>query len=137
MNVKIATSVRNAMAAAIKNALEAGSGAAVLKVYTGAQPATPETAVTTQTLLGTLTFSDPVGSTTGGVLTFDSITQDAGADASGTAAWVRLQDSAGNAVMDGDVTNSAGTGFLKLNTVTIAEGGPLQIPSATLTMPGG
>lgn len=137
MIIKLITAVRNAMAQAILDALDAGSGAAVLKVYTGTQPADPSVAITDQVLLGTLTFSDPSGTITGGVLTFGGITQDSAADASGTAAWVRLQTSAGAAVMDGDVTNTGGTGFLKLNTVTIAAGGPIQITSGSLTMPGG
>lgn len=137
MNIKLTTALRNAMGDLILAALNAGSGAAVLKFYTGTQPAGPDTAVTSQTLLGTLTFSDPAGSTADGVVTFGAITQDSAADASGTAAWVRLCDSAGAAVLDGDVTNNAGTGFVKINTTSILTGGPIQCTSATLTMPGG
>lgn len=136
MIIKLATSVRNAMAQAILDALDAGSGAAVMEFYDGAMPASLG-AVTTQVLLGTVTFSDPVGTISGGVLTFGTVTQDSAADASGTATWVRLATSAGTAVIDGDVTNNAGSGFVKLNTTTIASGGPIQVNSGSLTMPGG
>ena len=135
--IKLTTAVRNAMGDAILTALNAGSGAATLDVYTGTQPAGPATAVTDQVLLGTLTFSDPAGSTSGGVITFGAITQETAADATGAAAWVRLRDSTGAAVMDGDVTVTAGTGLLKLNTLSIVAGGPIQVTSGTLTMPGG
>lgn len=135
--IKLTTALRDAMGDLILAALNAGSGAGVIKFYTGTQPAGPGTAVTSQTLLGTLTFSDPAGATSGGVITFDTITQDAAADASGTATWVRLTDSTGAAVIDGDVTTNAGTGFVKMNTTSVIEGGPIQIASATLTMPGG
>lgn len=137
MIIKLTTAVRNAMAQAILDALDAGSGAAVMEFYDGTQPAGPSTAVTSQVLLGTLTFSDPAGSIANGVLTFGSVTQDSAADASGTAAWVRLKTSAGTAVADIDVTNTAGTGGIKLNTTTIVAGGPIQITSLTITMPGG
>lgn len=135
--IKLTTTLRNAMGDLILAALNAGSGAAVLKVYDGTQPAGPGTAITSQVLLGTLTFSDPAGSTTGGVITFGAITQDTAADASGTATWCRLEDSTGAAVMDGDVTNNAGTGFMRINTTSIIAGGPIQATSGTLTMPGG
>jgi hypothetical protein len=135
--IKLTTALRNTLGDAILAALNAGSGAAVLEFYTGTQPAGPDTAITSQTLLGTLTFSDPAGSTSGGVITFGSITQDAAADAGGTASWVRAKDSSGNAVLDGDVTNTAGAGFVKMNTTGIVAGGPIQVTSATLTMPGG
>jgi hypothetical protein len=135
--IKLTTAVRNAMGDAILAALNAGSGAALLKVYDGTQPAGPATAVTSQTLLGTLTFSDPAGSTSGGVITFDTITQDSAADATGTASWVRLCDSTGAAVIDGDATVAAGSGFFKLNTLSIVAGGPIKATSGSLTMPGG
>lgn len=135
--IKLTAAVRNAMGDAILAALNAGSGPALLKVYSGTQPAGPATAITDQVLLGTLTCSDPAGSTSGGILTFDTITQDSAADATGTASWVRLCDSSGAGVMDGDVTVTAGAGFYRLNTLSIVAGGPIQATSGTLTMPGG
>lgn len=115
-------------------ALDAGSGAAYARFYTGTMPATPATAITTQTLLGTMTCSDPCATRAGGVITFDAITQDSAADASGTATWARLFDSAGNAKIDLDVTDDAGTGAIKLNTTTIVAGGPIQLNSLVITI---
>jgi hypothetical protein len=112
------------------------AGPCTLKFYDGAQPAGPATAVTTQVLLGTLTCSDPIGSAAAGVLTFGAVTQDNAADATGTATWARLLDADGVARADFDVTNTAGTGAVKINTVNIVAGGPIAMNSLTITMGG-
>lgn len=133
---KLSAAVRGAMANAVISAIDAGSGPAVLKFYTGTMPAGPDTAVSTQTLLGTLTCSDPSATQTGGVITFAAITQDSAADATGTATWARLETSAGTAVCDFDVTDTGGNGSIKLNVVTIVSGGPITMTSLTITMGG-
>lgn len=137
MIFKLTTAIRNAMAQTIKEALDAGSGPGVLEIYSGTVFPTVAATITDQVLLGTLTFSDPCGTISGGVLTFGTVTQDAAADASGTATCCVLRDSAGNVVAVGDVTNTAGNGFAKINTTSIAAGGPIQCSAGVLTMPGG
>lgn len=134
--IKLSAAVRNGMAQQIIDALDAGAGPAGLLFYTGTQPAGPDTAVTSQTLLGTLTCSDPAGSKAAGVITFSAITQDSAADATGAATWARLQDSDGVAVADFDVTNEAGTGAIKLNTVNIVQGGPIQMSALVISLGG-
>lgn len=127
---------RTAMLTALRTAWDNQSGPCTLEFYDGAQPAGPATAVTTQVKLGTLTFSDPLGTETGGVFTADAITQDSAADASGTASWCRLKDGSGAARADFDVTATGGTGAVKLNTVTIVAGGPIQVTAFTITAGG-
>ena len=131
--ITLSTAAKNAVLTAINDALNGGTGAATIKIYTGTKPAGPDTAITTQTLLGTLTCSDPAGSVTSGTLTFGSITQDSSADATGTATWARLADSSGTAVVDIDVTATGGGGFLQMNTTSIVIGGPILISSFTIT----
>lgn len=133
---KVRQSTRNAMAQVIVDALDAGSGPSLLKFYTGAMPASPETAITDQVLLGTLTCSDPSASVTDGTITFAAITQDDAADAGGTVTWARHCDSTGAAVIDHDVTNEAGTGAIKLNTVTVVQGGPIRMNSYVINLGG-
>src|SRR5574337_168696 len=132
MTMTVATSVRTTLATAMGEAIDAGAGAGTVKVYTGTKPASPDTAITSQTLLGTLTCSDPCGSVTSGVLTFSSITQDSSADATGTAAWVRIADSSGTAVVDLAVGTSGSD--INFNTTSIVSGGPISISSLTITM---
>lgn len=118
----------------IKTAIDAGAGAGLMDVYNGTIPADASIAVTTQTKLGTLTFSDPCGTVTSGVLTFGAITQDSSADATGTATWARIKDSTGATVMDIDVTQTGGGGILQLNTVNIVATGPIIVTAFTLNV---
>ena len=127
--LRLKETVKNSVLSPIQVALDAGAAGGAINIYNGTIPATPETAITTQTLLGTLTLADPCGAVSGGVLTMGAITQDSSADASGTASWARLTDSNGNVVMDIDVSNTGGGGTLQLNTVNIVAGGPILISS--------
>jgi len=118
----------------IMTAIDAGAGAGLIDIYNGTIPATAATAVTTQTKLGTLTFSDPSGSVTSGVFTASSITQDSSADATGTASWARIKDSTGATVGDIDITSTGGGGLLQLNTVNIVAGGPIIVTALTFSV---
>jgi hypothetical protein len=133
--VRVTTALKTSAANALKTALDAGSGPATIKFYTGTMPAGPATAITSQVLLGTLTCSDPCGSESGGVLTFSAVTQDSSADNTGTATWARFADSTGAAVMDCDVSVTGGGGALQANTVSIVAGGPISITSLTYSLP--
>lgn len=133
--VRIATNLKNSMLTPVRDAIDAGAGAGTIKIYTSPMATLPSDAISTQTLLGTLTFSDPSGATpTGGVFTASAITQDSSADATGTAAWARIQDSTGTVVMDVDITATGGGGSMQMNTTSVVIGGPLQINALTITL---
>lgn len=120
----IATTVRNAMCDALVDAIDAGAGAGTLGIYTSAFG----------TLLATLTFSDPAfGAAASGVATANAITDDSSADATGTAAVLRIRDSSPATVVEGTV--GAGSGDLSLNTTSITTGDRVACSSATVTMP--
>ncbi len=126
------TTLRNALANAVKTAIDAGAGAGTIKIYSGSMPATPQDAAT-GTLLATLTFSKPsFGAAATGVITANAIPQ-VNAGNTGTAGYARIADSDGNAIMDVDVGTSGAT--INLNTTSIVNGGPVAITSATITMP--
>lgn len=132
--VRLATATRNAAAAAVAALVDAGPAAGTIKIYTGAQPANADTAAS-GTLLATVVLGDPAFSgPSGGTAT--------GADpaavtpaASGTAGWFRMADSTGATVLDGDVTDSGGTGTMKLSSTALVTGTPVDITSLTITMP--
>lgn len=131
-NPKFSAASRNAMADALTAAI---GSAGKLKIYTGAQPASPDVAVSGQVLLGTLTLGSPAAPAASiGVITFNPITQDSAADASGTAAWYRLTRSDDTPVHDGSVGVSAAD--LVLNTTAIVVGGPIAVTAFTLTVGG-
>ena len=132
--IHFANTLKDAVLAPIVTAINAGSGAGTIKIYSGAIPANAATAITSQVLLGTLTFSDPCGTIADNALTMYAITQDSSADATGTAAWARIADSNGVTVMDINVTTTGGGGALTLNTTNIVIGGPILITSFIISV---
>lgn len=129
MALGMASGLRNARLDQITAKVDAGAGAGKLRVYDGVRPATGGTATT---LLAELTFSDPsFGAASGGTLTASAITADASADATGTATWCRVVDSAGTFVFDGSVGTS-GADF-NLNTTSITAGVQVSCTSCVLT----
>ena len=136
MNITLDDTTANNCLTQILTRLRAGSAvpAAYIRFYTGTKPAKPNDAITTQTLLGTLTCTPAVGSVASRSLTFGAITQDNEADAGGTATWCRFFNRDNEAIVDGDVTNTSGGGFAKLNTTLIVAGGPILASSCVITM---
>lgn len=136
--VNLTSAARNALLDRLALLLDptVGGAKATVNIYSGTKPVNADAAVGAGTLLGTLTFADPVApSSSGGVLTMSAITQDASADSTGTAAWARVFDASGTGVFDGTVTATGGGGFIELNTVSIAAGGPIQITGMQINIP--
>lgn len=128
----ISAAAENAAMDAVTNLLNAG-GAGVIEIYDGTQPATPETAVTSQNKLVTLTFSATAfGASVNGTATANAITQGT-AIATGTPTWARLKSGAGTAVMDVNVGTANTT--IVLASGTINTGNSVPISSFTLTHP--
>lgn len=149
MTVRLSTKLRDNLAGTTGFAATFANG--IIEIYSGAQPATADSAVT-GTLLGTVTLASgaftPGVSTNGltfaaasggavsksGVWSFNGI-------AAGTAGWFRLK---GNAVdaggistvlprLDGSIAVSGAD--MNLSNITIAIGAPNTIDSFTWTQP--
>jgi hypothetical protein len=120
-------SIRNAMLDTITT--RAGN-AALLRIYDGTRPATGGAATT---LLAELTCGTPFAAgAAAGVLTLGAITQDASANASGTATWFRIVKADGTTfVLDGNIGTSGSD--LNLTTTTIVAGQPVSVTSFTIT----
>ncbi len=133
-NPRPTNALRNAMLQAIADKIDFGITGGKINIYNGVQPATGDTALSGNTLLGTLTFSVACASSiAAGVLTFAAITEDTAADATGTATFARLTDSADLAVIDLDVGTAGAS--INLNTTSIVLGGPIRLTSGTITAP--
>lgn len=130
MTVSLATAVRNARLDAITT--YAGTSA-IVRIYDGTPPASANAALSSNTLLATLTCSSSLApSASGGVLTLSTITQDSAADATGTASFYRwLKSDATTVIKQGSVGTSGAD--LNLNTVSIVIGGPVSVTSWTVT----
>jgi len=110
---------QNAAADAVCALLNGGT----IKIYTSPQPATADTAITTQTLLATMTFGSPAfASAVVGVATAHAVTDDSDADNSGTAAFFRTLTSAAAPVFDGTVGTSDSFDCVLSSTSIIAHG---------------
>jgi hypothetical protein len=134
MAISIAAAVASSMADVITAAVDAGSGAGTLKVYSVSKPATPETGAT-GTLLATFTLADPAAAAAvSGVATYDfSPAISATVAATGTAGWFRVADSNGTAVFDGTVGTSGQD--LNFSSVSWVASGTVTITGGTLTQP--
>lgn len=133
---RLSTSSRNTAADAVVDGLDAGAGAATLKIYTGAVPANGDTEGS-GTLLATVTFADPAfGAASSGTATATDPAAVTGVGA-GTAASYVVEDSTGANKWVGDVTATGGGGSLELATTTISPGVTVDITAFTYTQPGG
>jgi hypothetical protein len=112
--------------------------------YNGTRPAGPNTALSGNTLLCELRYGSPAfGSAASGVATANAITQDSGADAGGTATFVRNFESDGTtAVSDMSIGLSiaaGGTGAEEVlsSKIALLLGDVVQVSSVTITDPLG
>jgi hypothetical protein len=110
-----------------------------INVYTGAQPATADTAAS-GTLLGTLTLSsDSFAAASSGAIAINSVTSDTSADATGTAGYVRFYrtgdtapGSAGNGTTDRRLDLLIGTD-ISIDNASVVTGGTIALSAYTLT----
>lgn len=130
MALTITAASAQSMGAALATAV--GSGG-LIRIYTASRPATPETAISSQTLLCTVTVTGSFTST-GGVLTAADPAS-ASPAASGTAAWFRLLTSGATAIIDGTVTATGGGGDMQLGSTTITTGVPVDLGVPSFTVP--
>lgn len=129
----VTQAISSSLATVLLNAVDNDAAAGYIEFYTGSMPAKPETAPGGgNTKLGTCTCSTTSGSVASGVYTFSAITMDSSADATGTAAWARVRDGAGNACFDVDVSVTGGTGTVQMPTTSIVSGGPIAFNSFTV-----
>lgn len=129
--MKTAITVRNTQLDALNTLLNGGS----LRIYSGTEPATPETALSGNTLLAQLTLgATAFGAAASGVVTANAITADASADASGTATFFRILSADGTTVRFQGTVGTSGAD-LNLNSVAISAGAQVSISSLTVTLP--
>ena len=129
LNPKLSNTAANAAADAVAVLLNTG----YLRIYDGTQPATADTAISSQTLLAELRFaSTAFGSAVSGLATAFGMTADSSANATGTATWFRALKSDGSTVVcDGSV--GLATSNLTLNSVSIASGVSVTVTSFLYT----
>lgn len=135
--MKISTSLRNSILAAVADMVDAGAGPAIIEVRTGAAPANTSDA-DTGTLLATCVLSDPSFLIpSGGTVNARPILPDSSIDASGVAGHFRVKDSSGLVVMQGSCGATGSGADMTLTNVNLVAGGVFSITSLSITMPAG
>lgn len=135
MTYRYPATVRNALGDLLTDLIDAGAGAGKVRVYTGTQPASADTAVT-GTLLVDIALADPAfGAWSAGAASASNPAA-VNATATGTAGYFRVLDSNNVTVMDGAVTGTGGGGEMEVSTTAFVSGTPIDITAWTLTAPG-
>lgn len=131
MTIQFSNAVRDAQNDAIETTI---STSAIMKIRTGAQPATCATA-DSGTVLATLNLpSDWMSASSAGVKALLGTWEDASADAAGTAGHFRVYASNGTTCgMQGSVTATGGGGDLTLDNTNIASAQDVKVTSFSLT----
>jgi len=131
--VKITNAAASAAADAVVDLVDAGAGAGTLTIFGSACPTNANDA-DSGTILAELTFSDPAfGAASNGVATANAITQDASANATGTATCFRVKDSNGIVIMQGAISTSGSDMNLVSTSITATQ--PVSITSFVYTHP--
>ena len=119
-----ATAIRNTIADAVVDAIDAGAGSGTLELQTsgGAEVAT-------------LTFSSTAfGAASSGTATAAAITDDTDATG-GVISQFQIKDSNGSLVISGSVSESGGGGDIIITSTSIGAGDSVSASSLTYTAP--
>jgi hypothetical protein len=131
MAVQLSTAVRNARLDVIESTI---STSAVLRIYTGAQPANCA-AANSGTLLAEMALpSDWMAAASGGSKALSGTWNDTSANGTGTAAHFRIYETTITTChIQGSVTATGGGGDLTLDNTSIATAQTVTITSFTLS----
>jgi hypothetical protein len=131
LTIQLSTAVRNARLDAIETTV---STSAIMKIRTGAQPATCATA-DSGTVLATLNLpSDWMAAASSGSKAKSGTWEDTSADAAGTAAHFRIYASDGTTChMQGSITATGGGGDMTVDNTSFAAAQAFTITGFTLT----
>lgn len=126
---------------AVADAVDAGAGTSLLRIYSGSVPASADTALGAQVVLVEFELPEPsfgnaVDANPGATATNEPV-DSVQADATGTATFFRILNGDGNVVFQGSVSDTGGAGDLKLSSTSIISGIDVTVVSLTLTMPEG
>lgn len=134
MTVQYSEGVRNAMLDAIETAIGVS---AVLRIWTGAQPASTSAANSGTELVSYNLASDWAAAAASGSKAFNSTPVTASAIGTGTAGHYRIYASDGTTCHEqGSITVTGGGGDMTIDNASIATGQTVNITGFTKTMGG-
>jgi hypothetical protein len=129
--IQLATTTRNARLDAIET--DAGT-AAILKIRTGAQPATCATADSGTVLISYTLASDWAAAAASGAKSFNNLPLSGAATGTGTAGHFRLYKSDGTTcIMQGSITATGGGGDMTVDNTSVATSQTVNVTAFTIT----
>lgn len=129
LSVYLADAVLNA----ILLELEAGLGAAQIKIYSGIVPASARVGLSSNLMLCAIDCATPAAEVLNGVMTFGEFAEGT-AQLTGTATFFRLHDSDGRTLAQGLVSDPNGSGELKLGTLDIEADAIVTVSSLSISV---
>lgn len=130
MTFAITTALNEARLAGVAGFLDSGALAGRIRIYGGIRPASVNDAPGSAMLVE-IVLTEPSGTVSGGVLTLTA-TGLAQVVVSGTATWARIVNGNGDTAGDGDVTDLAGNGDIKISSTALWVGGFVSLVSAVM-----
>ena len=113
----------------IASAIEAGTPAAKLQIYTGTRPSNNGAVTAGNVLVATVLIPDPAFKSRTGTTAVINTEAESSVLADGTPTWARIVSGSGNTLIDMDI----GAGLdLQLNSPTFYAGGKLTVVSLTI-----
>lgn len=122
MSVVYANDVKDSRMTAVRDQIDAGSGAGKLEIGTAGMA----------TILATFVLEDPSGTVASQALTLSGFPKTDPADDTGAAAAARIRDSDNNDVITGLTVGTSGTDIV-LDSTSITSGQDVTINSAVIT----
>ncbi len=122
MPVNYVTAVKNTRMTAVLNAIDAGSGAGKINIYTAGYAG----------LLVSINLADPCGTVAAGALTLSGMPKSGLGASAGNAAIARILDSADTVVAEGLTVGISGTDII-IDNVNIAVGQTVNITAGAIT----
>jgi hypothetical protein len=136
MAVTLTPTHRNARAAVVLSAVDAGTGPGTVQLRTGTRPADP-TVTATGTLVVTFTLADPAFPTPTAKDTVAAAVAQVQAATDGTPTWARVLDSDGTAVFDLSAGGTGSGADVIISPAALTEGQDVDLVSMTWTEPDG
>ena len=122
MPANYVTAVKNTRMTAVLNAIDAGSGAGKINIYTTGY----------SSLLVSIALADPSGTVNSGALTLAGMPKSGTGAAAGNAAIARILDSDDTVVAEGLTVGTSGTDIV-IDNVNIAVGQNVNITAGIIT----
>lgn len=134
--ISLSTLTRNAIIEAVVTSVIDTAENAVLTLFTGDRPYSPDMAYAGNALIS-FRLANPSFSAAnnGSAIAYDGITALSDVQVDGDATWFRLYNGEGSPVLDGSVTDVDGDGDIKLNSTSMTIGGKVLITRLIIRIP--